>query len=770
MAEFRDQVSFTGVAKSYPTDAHVECRYKMKPTHEYTAYDWIGLFKVGWSNQKEFQFYHWVPSPNDRNPEEEYEHSILYQSVYLPKEDGEYYQFVYFNGKGKMCGTSSPFYFHQPRHEEFVEEVMQDDADMLYITTKRGQLEEKKQECDKLAKTCEAMNQEIESLAEQLKEAQKLREDLSSENTQLREATSASELEKEREIVGKVKQIEELTVEVARLKNEVETLKTEQDQLLEQINLVENNAAKEVEGLKKNLDEALPLKEAIETMEAQLSSCHETIDSLKQAMQQQQEEGNGLRDKLSATEERHAVDLTEIASLKETLDNLSSKIEEVNNTNEELKSKLAKVTSLYDTEKNDWSATLDKMDKEKNSLLSTIGELQHRLEQVQAQTVSAESYDIQEDRYIALQTAYSLLKEELREQQKTLAAQTKREQKHRAVTAVQVEELKGKIKESQEEYTKLGTQKIKLEKRLSKMKTGMLGKDRETSPLNKRSSSGVSRDHLSKEELIHHLERVCSEVDSLTVKKDRYKEKYLEEKQRAATLRDYHKSEADKLKTELAIVKEQLRAQAPAPTPIVYPELSASGANKHGKPAQKKKQHASSGSGDAPSKGVLEQSIHDDTTSKLTPLPAPLEPVRAQRERKEANAPLMYTSNPRHSSVLHPSTIIYPEQRKLREEVVMPMQSDSEDENEGNDRFHDAFDVPASNMIKCFICDKVFDIKDSEETRNAHACEHLDGSTVVPAASVDFYHCPICNQQFDKRTLSIDDMQAHVNAHFTQPN
>ena len=75
--------------------------------------------------------------------------------MHLPKADGEYYQFVYFNDKGKMCGASSPFYFMNPRHEDdLVEETMSDDADMLYITTKRGQLAQKTKECEQLTEVC----------------------------------------------------------------------------------------------------------------------------------------------------------------------------------------------------------------------------------------------------------------------------------------------------------------------------------------------------------------------------------------------------------------------------------------------------------------------------------------------------------------------------------------------------------------------------------------------------------------------------------------
>ena len=86
--------------------------------------------------------------------------------------------------------------------------------------------------------------------------------------------------------------------------------------------------------------------------------------------------------------------------------------------------------------------------------------------------------------------------------------------------------------------------------------------------------------------------------------------------------------------------------------------------------------------------GALEQSIvEDNADSPLTPLPAPMEPIRTML-RPEHYKP-QATANPLHSAEPHPSAIIYPPERKdAREEVVMPLnQSDSDDDNEGTDRF-----------------------------------------------------------------------------------
>lgn len=67
--------------------------------------------------------------------------SILFLAQTLPKDDGEFYQFVYFNDRNKMCGASSPFQFREPRNDDLVEQEVEDD--ILLITTNRLVLEEK---------------------------------------------------------------------------------------------------------------------------------------------------------------------------------------------------------------------------------------------------------------------------------------------------------------------------------------------------------------------------------------------------------------------------------------------------------------------------------------------------------------------------------------------------------------------------------------------------------------------------------------------------
>jgi len=55
-----------------------------------------------------------------------------------------------------MRGASTPFQFRSPRADDYVEEEMSEDGDMLFITSRQGHLEEQIQ---KLQKDCDTLLQ-----------------------------------------------------------------------------------------------------------------------------------------------------------------------------------------------------------------------------------------------------------------------------------------------------------------------------------------------------------------------------------------------------------------------------------------------------------------------------------------------------------------------------------------------------------------------------------------------------------------------------------
>lgn len=67
----------------------------------------------------------------------------------------------------------------------------------------------------------------------------------------------------------------------------------------------------------------------------------------------------------------------------------------------------------------------------------------------------------------------------------------------------------------------------------------------------------VSAD-LSREELLKIVEQQTAELEASTVKKANYKTKYLDEKQRAATMSDYYKGEIERYSRELELARSTI--------------------------------------------------------------------------------------------------------------------------------------------------------------------------------------------------------------------
>ena len=62
---------------------------------------------------------------------------------YVPKSDGEFYQFCYVTHAGDIRGASTPFQFRPATPTEELLTVTEDDcnSDILVVTTKTGMLE-----------------------------------------------------------------------------------------------------------------------------------------------------------------------------------------------------------------------------------------------------------------------------------------------------------------------------------------------------------------------------------------------------------------------------------------------------------------------------------------------------------------------------------------------------------------------------------------------------------------------------------------------------
>lgn len=69
--------------------------------------------------------------------------SLFFIGYYVPKSDGEFYQFCYVTHAGDIRGASTPFQFRSATPTEELLTVTEDDSnsDILVVTTKTGLLE-----------------------------------------------------------------------------------------------------------------------------------------------------------------------------------------------------------------------------------------------------------------------------------------------------------------------------------------------------------------------------------------------------------------------------------------------------------------------------------------------------------------------------------------------------------------------------------------------------------------------------------------------------
>ncbi|XP_049458695.1 tax1-binding protein 1 homolog A isoform X2 [Epinephelus fuscoguttatus] len=174
-------VIFQNVGKSFLPQAPLECRYTLTPYITPHPKDWVGIFKVGWSTARDYYTFLWSPMPENYEPGSTVHRTVVFQGYYVPKSDGEFYQFCYVTHSGDIRGASTPFQFRSATPTEELLTVTEDDSnsDILVVTTKSGLLEhveEAQQERRELLKAMRILQEEKQQLQEEQKRLARERE------------------------------------------------------------------------------------------------------------------------------------------------------------------------------------------------------------------------------------------------------------------------------------------------------------------------------------------------------------------------------------------------------------------------------------------------------------------------------------------------------------------------------------------------------------------------------------------------------------------
>ncbi|XP_061670085.1 tax1-binding protein 1 homolog A isoform X2 [Syngnathoides biaculeatus] len=174
-------VIFQNVGKSFLPQAPLECRYTLTPYITPHPKDWVGIFKVGWSTARDYYTFLWSPMPEKYEPGSTVHRTVVFQGYYVPKSDGEFYQFCYVTHGGDIRGASTPFQFRSATPTEELLTVSEDDSnsDILVVTTKTGLLErveEAQQERRELLQAMRLLQEEKQQLQEEQKRLSRERE------------------------------------------------------------------------------------------------------------------------------------------------------------------------------------------------------------------------------------------------------------------------------------------------------------------------------------------------------------------------------------------------------------------------------------------------------------------------------------------------------------------------------------------------------------------------------------------------------------------
>ncbi|RXN04656.1 calcium-binding and coiled-coil domain-containing 2-like protein [Labeo rohita] len=174
------QVVFNDVPPSYPPNIAVTCRYTLTGALQPSSRDWIGIYKVGWNSTQKYYTYVWVDPPLGHVGPEPLVQQVVFKEGYLPKDDGEFYQFCYVDSFGHVKGASTPFCFQNPAETSLGSSL---EKDLLVITTQAEKLEKEKEDFVKEIEALKEANAYLKSeLDEKLHEIHRLRSSMEDMN------------------------------------------------------------------------------------------------------------------------------------------------------------------------------------------------------------------------------------------------------------------------------------------------------------------------------------------------------------------------------------------------------------------------------------------------------------------------------------------------------------------------------------------------------------------------------------------------------------
>uniref|UniRef100_A0A667WP75 Tax1 (human T-cell leukemia virus type I) binding protein 1a n=1 Tax=Myripristis murdjan TaxID=586833 RepID=A0A667WP75_9TELE len=291
-------VIFQNVGKSFLPQAPLECRYTLTPYITPHPKDWVGIFKVGWSTARDYYTFLWSPMPENYEPGSTVHRTVVFQGYYVPKSDGEFYQFCYVTHTGDIRGASTPFLFRPATPTEELLTVTEDDSNSDILV----RVEEAQQERRELLKAMRVLQEEKQQLQEEQKRLTRERE---------QERETCCLLRTHNQVRGRVRDLHIQHILAGSLRDRLKKLTAERDSLESQLKNEKDERdlykahlrSTELENTK--LSAELQMLKAVElNREVTIAQFQEELERLRKELLAHQAELARVREQLRQAEEQ----------------------------------------------------------------------------------------------------------------------------------------------------------------------------------------------------------------------------------------------------------------------------------------------------------------------------------------------------------------------------------------------------------------------------------------------------------------------------------
>jgi chromosome segregation ATPase len=393
------QVIFDDVHETYSNLKPLECSFTLNELlRNEESSDWVGIYKVGFSDCSQYVCNFPITLSN------EIKGNILFPVDALPKDDGEFYQFVYVSNAKQIRGASVPFQFKTGQCTE-----VSDDEDQDAVVVKfdnNDTITEIKNKCVELSV---ANNSYQKVLKENETVIKGLKDDVASIKLRCFRLTMDNEKlnftlrNKADSLKNLAETITSLTADNNNLKQKFEALSGDNKTLLDslqqritQVSVLEN----ELESVKNNKEDFEGL---ISVKETELVQLEKDKDELNRIV----DELNLINDQLNKLDAQVVERTTELEKIKEELQKNNIIVNE----------QAEKIKEIIN-EKQDLSDQIVELTHENGLLLAGQQNMIHELDMSKEKLVAAEqSKEV-------LRTQLDSVSNELLEAQTKLAAQT----------------------------------------------------------------------------------------------------------------------------------------------------------------------------------------------------------------------------------------------------------------------------------------------------------------------------------------------------------